>query len=573
MITDHRSAVRRRRATLFPAGAAALAALSALSLLPAAEPAAASPALPAAPSSPASEATPTATPTATPAEQRTDAYLDSIRQNPTALREFFTRMPKGGDLHNHLPGAASTEFLIELAGRDGLCIEQDSMTAVPPPCEPGQRPAVEARTDGDFHRALIRAWSMQDFPADGSGESGHDHFFATFGKFGAAARGHRGELLAEVADTVAEQNQFYLETMVTPAAERTNELADEVGWDGDDADLARMHRKLLAGGRLDRLVAQARREADDTEADRRAAGHCGTTRPAPGCALPTRFISQVARGSSPERVFTQIALGLRLAEQDERYVAVNLVEPEDGERALRDYRLHMRMLDYLHGRYPDAHITLHAGELWPGLVKPEELTFHIGAAVRTGQAERIGHGVDLRYEDDWRRLARTMAREEIPVEVPFSSNAQILGVSGDEHPFEAYRAYGVPVVLATDDPGVSRIDISHEYRHAAMTYDLSYPELKELARASLEYAFLPGRSVWRGNPTRQGYRPAGPCVRDVPGAGSPSRACARLLAGSPKAAVQWRQEAAFRGFEGRYGGATSGSLTPGTSRAAAATPR
>lgn len=114
-----------------------------------------------------------------------------------------------------------------------------------------------------------------------------------------------------------------------------------------------------------------------------------------------RWISQVSRNSVPERVFTQIALGLRLAERDQRFVAVNLVQPEDGEISLRDYRLHMRMLNYLHGVYPDAHITLHAGELVPGLVKPEDLTFHIDDAVRTGQAERIGHGVDLVQETDW----------------------------------------------------------------------------------------------------------------------------------------------------------------------------
>jgi adenosine deaminase len=31
----------------------------------------------------------------------------------------------------------------------------------------------------------------------------------------------------------------------------------------------------------------------------------------------------------------------------------------------------MAMLDYLHGVYPGVHITLHAGEIALGLVKPE----------------------------------------------------------------------------------------------------------------------------------------------------------------------------------------------------------
>lgn len=118
----------------------------------------------------------------TPAEQRTSAHLDSLRNRPERLSAFFKALPKGGDLHNHLSGAATTEFLIKLAGEKGLCIDA-TMTAVAPPCGPGTRPAADARTDAAFRREIIRAWSMQDFPA---GQSGHDRFFATFDKFGMA---------------------------------------------------------------------------------------------------------------------------------------------------------------------------------------------------------------------------------------------------------------------------------------------------------------------------------------------------------------------------------------------------
>ncbi|BFO15549.1 hypothetical protein SHKM778_19370 [Streptomyces sp. KM77-8] len=191
--------------------------------------------------------------------------------------------------------------------------------------------------------------------------------------------------------------------------------------------------------------------------------------------------------------------------------------------------------------------------MWPGLAKPADLAFHIKEAVDVARTDRVGHGVDLVHEDDWQRTARTMAARETAVEVPFTSNAQILGVRGADHPFETYRSYGVPVVLATDDPGVSRIDISHEYRYAAETYDLSYAELKDLARASLEYAFLPGESLWRGNPTRDGYHAVAACQDAGPGAARPGADCRDLLESSPKAAVQWEQERAFQRFESRVG--------------------
>lgn len=180
----------------------------------------------------------------------------------------------------------------------------------------------------------------------------------------------------------------------------------------------------------------------------------------------------------------------------------------------------------------------------PGLVKPEDLTFHIREAVLTGHAERIGHGVDVVHEDH--DLFQTLAARHTLIEVPLTSNEQILLVSGDEHPFPLYRRNGVPTALATDDPGVSRGDITVEYQKATERYALSYVDLKGLARTSLEYAFLPGRSLWRDPDT---FAPAPECARDSLGGSRPSAACARLLAGSPKAQLEWQEEGLFKQFE------------------------
>ena len=54
----------------------------------------------------------------------------------------------------------------------------------------------------------------------------------------------------------------------------------------------------------------------------------------------------------------------------------------------------------------------------------------------------------------------------------------------------------MPAVLASDDAGVSRIDLSNEYLRAVRDYGLGYEDLKELSRNSLEYSFIPGESLW-----------------------------------------------------------------------------
>jgi adenosine deaminase len=47
----------------------------------------------------------------------------------------------------------------------------------------------------------------------------------------------------------------------------------------------------------------------------------------------------------------------------------------------------------------------------------------------------------------------------------------------------------VPVVIATDDEGVSRSDMTHEYLRAVESYGLSYADLKKLVHDSIEYSF------------------------------------------------------------------------------------
>jgi adenosine deaminase len=232
------------------------------------------------------------------------------------------------------------------------------------------------------------------------------------------------------------------------------------------------------------------------------------------------------------------------------YVGINFVMPEDGFLSMRDYTLQMRMLDYLHSVYPKVHISLHAGELAQGLVPPEGLRFHIRQAVELGHAERIGHGVDVMYENDAQGLLKEMAQKHVMVEINLSSNEGILGVKGAEHPFPLYRAAHVPVALSTDDEGVSRIDITGEYVRAALDYHLSYQDLKQLARTGMEHSFLAGDSLWAAADVFTA--PVAPCKGQTLGQDKPVAGCKAFLGGSEKAAAQWKLERRFRAFEARF---------------------
>lgn len=474
-----------------------------------------------------------------------ERYLEQIRDDPERLRAFLYDLPKGGDLHNHLSGAVSTETLISLAADDDLCIDTATFVAAKPPCGPSQRPAQDAEKDEQFRAQVIGAWSMEGFQR-GQGETGHDHFFATFGKFGAVTGPHRPELLADVVERAGEQHELYLEEMTTRQGDPVFALSQKIPF---NPDFSTMLHGILATGELPKIVAAARAETDQDEARYRELLHCGTSQALPGCAVTVRYIQQVGRTSDPNVVFTYMVYGFALAEADHRNVAVNMVQAEENPISLRDYELHMRMLDYLRKVYPTAHISLHAGELTPALASPKDLSFHIREAVLTGHAERIGHGVDITHETNWPAFMHLMAGRHVMVESPPTSNDQILEVRGWQHPFPVYRAFGVPVAIATDDEGVSRTDLTHEYQRDVVDYHLHYSDLKKLVRTTLEHAFLNGTSLWRAP---DDFHPTSACVHDTLGSPEPSAPCKQLLADSPKASLQWQEEALFTAFEYHY---------------------
>jgi adenosine deaminase len=216
---------------------------------------------------------------------------------------------------------------------------------------------------------------------------------------------------------------------------------------------------------------------------------------------------------------------------------------------MHDYVLHMKMVKYLHGIYPRVRITLHAGELAFGLVTPDGLCCHIRQAVEAG-AERIGHGVDVMYEERPEDLLNEMAGQHVMVEINLTSNDVILGVRGKEHPLPLYRKYCVPVALSTDDEGVSRIDLTNEYVRAVQSYGLSYADLKRMVRTGLEHSFLSGASLWEKQDAFT--RSASACSRDAIGAEKQSSSCAEFLKSSAKARQQWELEHRFHAFEAEF---------------------
>ena len=317
----------------------------------------------------------------TAATPRTAAWFEAHRHRPPMLRTFLQRMPKGGDLHTHVSGAVYAESYIAWAAKENLCVVRATGAISHPPCAPGDGkvPIRQAYQDTALYNVIIDALSTRNLAF--AGRSGHDQFFAAFGKFGG---GSQGDQVAELVARAATQLVLYVEGMLTLRGSAVRGLGRQAGFDGD---FAATRDKLLAAG-LRQEIETGRQELDAIEARVNTVLHCQGERPQPGCGVTRRYLQQTTRTGPPAEVYAQLVYAFELARAEPRVVGLNLVAPEDHPIALRDYTLHMQMLGFLATHYPEVNIALHAGELTLGLVPPEHLRFHIRQAVQTAKANR-----------------------------------------------------------------------------------------------------------------------------------------------------------------------------------------
>ena len=475
-----------------------------------------------------------------------ESYFNRVKDNPLLLRHFLYQFPKGGELHTHLDGAIYAENYIAWAAADGKCIDLSTYIIEMPPCDASLgRPKVAAiQFDPAQVNRIIDAFSIRNYETGSL--SGHGQFFVTFQRFLPASQGRQGSMLAEVSARAARQNTLYLELMQSYGMHHARTLATQDERFKGGASLA----ELASLDAVESLVTDTLKFTDQVEAQWREELGCDRDSSTPGCAVEVRYLAQVIRTFPREQVLAQTLLAFMLIERDPRYVGLNFVAPEDASITLRDYRVQMEIIRDLAALFPtsDPRVTLHAGELALPLVPPEELRNHIYEAVHIAGADRIGHGVDIIYEDNPMALVEHMAKQQILVEINLTSNMMILGVEGDAHPFAFYRSQGVPLALSTDDEGVARIDLTHEYVRATQTYDLNYAYLKELSRNALGYSFLPGANLFIDIPKAKKVTA---CARDNHGR-KPSKGCQGFLARSEKARLQWQLEERFHLFEAGY---------------------
>lgn len=474
------------------------------------------------------------------AQSNVVTYFNQIKSDPIKLKQFLTQMPKGGDLHYHLAAGIYAEDILKIAETDaayGLDIQ--TLGIIKPTALDAILKVKDISPQSELYAQIIKAWSMKDFVP--GKESAHDHFFNTFLKFLTVDFDHRAEFVAQALQEAAKHNLLYLELMDTMdnlSSIKFGALINAV------PTFDKKRALLLKNEAFQKTVEHTVLETDKVIDDARNLLDCNQHPEQKVCTIRVRFQYHSLREQAFNNVFAQTLHAFEAASRSKNnLVGVNLVQPEDGVISLRDYHQHMKLFGYMHSLYPNVYISLHAGEITPELVSAKDMRFHIRDAILTGKANRIGHGVDILQEDNAEETLQYMAKHQIAVEINLSSNLAILKIKGREHALKDYLQHHVPVVLSTDDQGVLRIDLTHEYQLAVEDQSIDYPALKLMNRNALTYAFISGKSIWANAEKAK-------LIPECKELGSMS--CKNFIKQSPKAQLQWDLEQQLKQFEENF---------------------
>lgn len=431
--------------------------------------------------------------------QEVAEFFQKSKKNEAFLIAFLHKMPKGADLHNHPSGAVNTETLLDKAIMANLFFDRQTKSFVEtcPDENDGSGGRCYAADDLKFSfwkmGEVLDALSMRNMAKQP--ENGHDHFFRVFERYGLAEPTPEAKV-RELIERARGQRISYMELMVDPVVmadgsmdiEGTMALVSQLEAENEKVNLE-ARKAFEADGRgeaaweteLAYILTLNRNGVKKVMAD--------------GRKKPTL--------DGYEAFFrANVQKALKGAVTRPSVRGVTILSAEDAWVSRTQFDLQMKIIDEewkkLQGDYPGRpKMNLHGGELTLEYAPYETMRNRISRTIELGHAARIGHGVDIMWEDDVYGLLKQMRDQKIAVEICLTSNEGILNVAGgDRHPFLLYWEAGVPVTLNTDDEGISRSNLTMEFAKAAQWFDLSYGELKWLAFSSLEYSFLPGESMF-----------------------------------------------------------------------------
>ncbi len=400
-----------------------------------------------------------------------DRWFEDLKKNatPAELYTFLYALPKGGDLHNHLSGAALADWMWDAA--------------------------IATEKQGYTYYTKV---AINNCVPYGSDEYGAAPYLLLFRNITAASHAklddcQRGEY-KRLQDLDAREKQGWLDSLrldkpyegrnefFSAHWQRMNDLFVNPYWTADI-----LFKNMEAFGKEGVSYLETENgitgflKPDGTEFSAEAVADMFRAKLASpewrATRVEVRFQNSILRfaPNAEEALRRYYAINDQFRDL---FVGINMVGREDDDKG---YPLRfLPTLRELRRKYPDIKLSIHAGEV-------DEPSSHVRDTLLLG-ADRIGHGVNLITDPDTMLLMR---HGPYLVEINLISNLLLEYVKDySQHPFPEYLRTGIPVALSTDDRGMWDSNMTDEYFVAVREFNLSWSEIVQLGRNSLVHSFV-----------------------------------------------------------------------------------
>jgi adenosine deaminase CECR1 len=392
------------------------------------------------------------------------ARFDQFKTNasPADLYRFLYAMPKAGDLHHHAEGSWRMEDLFTVATdqkRSGGNRFYTRLTAGG--CLDETNPWRKFQTIAAFTWKALPECARSEFVAldtltptqrlaflnslrlDAPGEGRNEFFEEIWPRIGALGRSVDVflEMTVETMKRYGAEGVRYLEPQTMPLG--------FVDAEGAALDPEEFHRRLKI--RLE-------------QPDARATG------------VAVRWQVVVLRFTPMAEKRVEQAYDFIDRHRD-LWVGINMAGREDNDKG--HPRRFLEVYRRMRHRHAGIGLAIHAGEV-------DEANPHMRDTLLLG-ATRLGHGNNVLTDETLLLQLRTGVAL---VEINLVSNLVLEYVDRyAQHHFPELLRTGIPVALSTDDSGMWDSNMTDEYLTAVTEFNLTWAELVQCGRNSLQWSF------------------------------------------------------------------------------------
>lgn len=254
-------------------------------------------------------------------------FIEGESPNIAQLNLFFSKMPKGGDLHHHYSGSIYAETYLDWVEAANYLIDKNTLKPAKGSAVKDQTCCIsvkQLRSNAELYRKLLTLWSNKDYQNHYHQQLPPDaNFFNTFSYFGPISQNY-SEGLKVLREQAIKENVSYIETMISSVdySYQDNSIDENIKKATTSEAVASvlddLSSKIDADGAFTKKIDEFIKKIEDA--------HKGID----DDQFMMRYQTYASRNGTPSSVFSALYAAFSAVKKRNLLVGINFVGPENG---------------------------------------------------------------------------------------------------------------------------------------------------------------------------------------------------------------------------------------------------